>query len=72
MVRYLRLIAGAEIQTAAATMAALSTARTYTSVSAERAEKPPATMFPTAQRLRSAKESRLGLNSKIACENLRP
>ena len=45
--RYRRLIAGVEIQTAAATMAAPSTAHIYISVTAEKPEKPPATMFPT-------------------------
>jgi hypothetical protein len=66
---YPKLIAGVEIQTAAAPMAALSTAHTYTSVIVERAAKPPATMFPIVQRLGSAKESRLGLNFRILCAN---
>ena len=61
-----------EIPTAAATMAAPSTVHTYISVTAEKPEKPPATMFPTMQRLRSAKASKLGLNFRIVYVNLRP
>jgi hypothetical protein len=34
--------------------------------------KPPATMFPKMQRLKYAMELTLGLNSRIACANLRP
>jgi hypothetical protein len=49
---YLRLIAGVEIQTAAATTAAPSMAHIYISVIAEQTEKPPATMFPIMQRAR--------------------
>ncbi len=42
---YLRLIAGVEIRTAAATMVAPSTVHTYISVTEEQLEKLPATMF---------------------------
>jgi hypothetical protein len=56
----------------AATMAAPNTVHTYTSVTAEKAEKPPATIFLTMQRIRSARELRLGLNSRIVCANSRP
>jgi len=42
---YLRLIAGVEIRTAAATMAVPSTVHTYISVTEEQREKLPATMF---------------------------
>ena len=45
--RYRRLIAGAEVQTAAATMAAPNTVHTYTSVTVE---KPLARIFLTMQR----------------------
>ena len=63
---------GVLFATAAATMAVPSTVPTYISVTEEKPEKLPATMFPTMQRLRSAKESRLGLNSRIVCQNSPP
>jgi hypothetical protein len=68
----LRLIAGVEIQDAAVTMAAPSTVRIYTSVTAETPAKPPATMFPRMQRLKYAMDLTPGLNSRSACANLRP
>jgi len=46
-------IRGVEIQTAAAIMAATNTVQTYTSVTVEKPERPPATIFPSMQRLRS-------------------
>src|SRR5208337_1230145 len=61
---YLRLIAAVEIQAAVAIMAAQSTVHTYISVTAEKMEKPPVTMFPIKRRHRSAKALRLGPNSK--------
>ena len=42
-----------------------------TQLSGEQTEKPPATTFPIPQRLRSVRESRLGLNSRIVCETCR-
>ena len=69
---YLRLIAAVEIQAAVAIMAAQSTVHIYISVTAEKMEKPPATMFPIKPRLKSVRESMLGLNYRIVCENLRP
>jgi len=53
-------------------LAALSTVHIYISATAEKPEKLPAIMSPTMQRLRSAREWRLGLNFKIGCENLPP
>ena len=68
----LRLIAGVEIQDAVAIMMAQSTVRIYISATAEKMEKPPASMFPITPRHRSAKELRLGLNYRIVCVNLPP
>src|SRR5260370_23098920 len=69
---YLRLIAAVEIQTAAATMVVPSTVHIYISVTEEQLEKLPLTMFRRLQRLRSARESTLGLNFRIVCANLPP
>ena len=69
---YLRLIAGVENQTTIAIMADPSTVHIFIPATAEKAEKPLATMFPTVPKHRSARESRLGLNSRIAYANLPP
>ena len=42
----------------------------YISATAEKMERPLATMFPNKPRLKSVRESRPGLNSRIVCENL--
>jgi hypothetical protein len=46
---YLKLTAGVEIQTGVAIMMAQSTAHIYISATAEKMEKPLATMFPVTQ-----------------------
>ena len=69
---FLRLTAGVEIQAAVAIMMAQSTVHIYISATAEKTEKPLATMFLITPRHRSAKELRLGLNSRIVCANLPP
>ena len=69
---YLRLIAAVEIQAAVAIMAAQSTVHIYISATVDKMAKPLATMFPITLRQRSAKELRLGLNSRIVCVNLPP
>ena len=72
MDHYLRLIAGVEIQTVAATMAAPSMVHIYISVIAEKTVKPPVTMFPTMHRLTSARDSTPGLNCRIVCASSPP
>ena len=69
---YPRLIAAVEIQAAVAIMAAQSTVRIYISATVDKMAKPLATMFLITLRQRSAKELRLGLNSRIVCVNLPP